>query len=535
MAADAVMGGAQAPEGAEDRAGVLGILAPTGRDGRVICDTLERHGVACASISAEEVVEGIRSGALTGAILAEEALPAIMLKLEKAIEAQPPWSDFPLVVLTSRGEPGDRLQKLARLGNVTLLERPLQATALVAGARALVRARARQRETERFLAAQDAAHANLQALNNLRDLFENAPGMIFMTEGPEHRFRMANATFRELAARPVVGLPLEEAMPELVGQSFWEALGRVYETRKPFVGREITIEIRPPERAPETRSLTFVFQPVIDGGGRMQGVFAEGIDVTNQKLSREKVESLQNDLIHLSRVSAMGVMASTLAHELNQPLTAITNYLRGSRLLLEGGGEAEFKEALGAIEAAERNALRAGGIIRKTREMVVSGRVREQAIDLAQLVRDSLDLALVGDARDGLVAETLLEPGLQVAADRIQVQQVLLNLIRNAVEAMRGCERRELRVSTHSEGSMAVVSVADRGRGLDSAVRDLLFTAFVSSKEGGMGVGLSISRTIIEAHGGTIKAEDNPGGGTIFRFTLRRVGSGGAEHPAQRG
>ena len=505
----------------EDGPGPIAIIAPSGRDAQVISDTLNRHRVAGAVLSAQEVLDGICDGSLAGALIAHEALPVLESRLEQAIAAQPPWSDFPFVILTLRGEPpGKRARPLQNLGNVTLLERPLQTSGLVAAARAIVRARSRQRQTERFLAAQAAAHANLQALNDLRALFENAPGLIFMTEGASHDFCMANATFRGLVRRPVLGKAFSEALPELEEQGFRESLDQVLASAEPIVGREVALHLHPPGHPPQTHSVTFVLQPVIGPSGDVQGVFAEGIDVTNQKLSREKLETLQSELIHMSRLSAMGAMASTLAHELNQPLTAIASYLRASRRLLAMGQADDIEDVRRALESAEQNAMRAGEIIRRTREMVVSGAVAQDPVDLAKLVRESLDLALVGNLREQLVCETQLTPGIMVVADRIQIQQVLLNLIRNAVEAMHNCPERNLTVATGKEGQSAVVTVTDSGKGLDPAIRARLFTAFVTSKEDGMGVGLSISRTIIEAHGGSITATEDPSGGTTFRFTL---------------
>ncbi len=227
----------------------------------------------------------------------------------------------------------------------------------------------------------------------------------------------------------------------------------------------------------------------------------------------------------MSRFSAMGEMASTLAHELNQPLTAIVSYLNGCRRLLERGAGANPEMLQDGLERAAEQALRAGQIIRRLREFVARGETERRTENLPKLVEEASALALVGAGEYDVRVHLSFDPGAGfVFADKIQIQQVLLNLIRNAMEAMQDRPRRELTISTLAAGdAMVEIRVADTGPGIADQITAQLFQPFVTTKAKGMGIGLSISRTIIEAHGGKLWAEPNPGGGTLFHLTLRAM------------
>jgi two-component system sensor kinase FixL len=245
-------------------------------------------------------------------------------------------------------------------------------------------------------------------------------------------------------------------------------------------------------------------------------------DLTERQKTEARLQELQSELVHISRLTAMGEMASTLAHELNQPLSAIANYMKGSRRLLEGSPDQNAATVREAIDNAAAQAMRAGQIIRRLRDFVARGESEQRVESISKLVEEASALALVGAKDQGIrVRFQLAVPRDLVLADKVQIQQVLLNLIRNAIEAMHETERRDLTLSTEPAGpDMLSVSVADTGPGISPEIAEQLFQPFITTKPQGMGVGLSISRTIVEAHGGKIWVKPNPGGGTIFQFTL---------------
>jgi two-component system sensor kinase FixL len=247
-------------------------------------------------------------------------------------------------------------------------------------------------------------------------------------------------------------------------------------------------------------------------------------DLTDQQITEDRLKELQSEVTHMSRFTALGEMASTLAHEINQPLTAISNYLRGSRRLLERM-EGEHVEMLrDAVSKAADQALRAGQIIRRLREFVARGESERRIESLPKLIEDASTLALVGAREHGIVVTFRLDSAADlVLADRIQIQQVLVNLMRNAIDVMsEGGAVRRLDIATAGGPDDQVeVTVADTGSGLAPEVARQLFQPFVTTKRKGMGLGLSICRTIVEAHGGKIWVDSPPGGGTIFHFTLR--------------
>jgi two-component system sensor kinase FixL len=255
-------------------------------------------------------------------------------------------------------------------------------------------------------------------------------------------------------------------------------------------------------------------------------------DLSERQATEARLQELQSELVHISRLTAMGEMASALAHELNQPLAAIANYMKGSQRLLETATDESSVRVREAMDKAAAQALRAGDIIRRLRDFVSRGESERRIESIAKLVEEASALALVGAKEHGVKVRFQFDPTADlVLADRVQIQQVLVNLMRNAVDAMAGANVKELVLSTRPLPDETVeVSVADTGAGIADEVAEQLFRPFVTTKRHGMGVGLSISRTIIDAHGGRIWAEANPSGGTTFRFTLSSVGSEEGTH-----
>lgn len=243
-------------------------------------------------------------------------------------------------------------------------------------------------------------------------------------------------------------------------------------------------------------------------------------DVTEQKRAEEKLRQVQSELIHISRVSAMGTMAETLAHELNQPLASIGNYLAAARKLIDALPSAEGERIRHACTLALESTHRAGEIIRRLRAMTRRDKSDRGWAELGETMREGLALALMGADERGIAIIIAIDSGLRIEADHIQIQQVVLNLVRNAVEAMQDCPDPCLQVRARAEGNRAIVRIEDNGTGIPEETRARLFEPFVSAKPDGMGVGLSISRTIIEAHGGQLWAEHPPEGGAVFCFSL---------------
>ncbi|AXK43994.1 ATP-binding protein [Erythrobacter aureus] len=244
-------------------------------------------------------------------------------------------------------------------------------------------------------------------------------------------------------------------------------------------------------------------------------------DVSETAARQMEITRLQSELIHVSRVSAMGTMASVLAHELNQPLAAIGSYLAGAERLLEEADEIDRELLLQAVREAHAGSSRAGKIIQRLRSMTMKAEHKRDWTNISKAVDNAVSLALIGrtELRDTLSID--ISPKLQVQADEIQIEQVLLNLIRNALEANEEAGRSGVKISARELSvDMIGISIADVGNGIPADLQPKLFDFFVSTKDDGMGIGLPISRTIVEAHGGKISIEDREPYGAVFRLML---------------
>ena len=251
-------------------------------------------------------------------------------------------------------------------------------------------------------------------------------------------------------------------------------------------------------------------------------------DITQRQNVERRLQDLQSELAHVGRVSEMASFASSLAHELNQPLTAIANYCEAARDLLGNGSDRETLDTVQeALDEASKESVRAGQIVRRLRNFISRGETEQRVESLARLITEANALALVGSREHGIEVQVQLDPDADlVFVDRIQIQQVLTNLIRNAIDAMIDSSQKSLIIRTAAEPQDYVtVTVEDTGPGISESVVAELFQPFVTSKSAGMGIGLSICRTIVESHGGRIWFEERPGGGTAFHFTLPSAGS----------
>jgi PAS domain S-box-containing protein len=235
-----------------------------------------------------------------------------------------------------------------------------------------------------------------------------------------------------------------------------------------------------------------------------------------------RLQEAQLELWHATRVTAAGHLAGALAHELNQPLTAIVNSMNAARRLLADGDTAKAAKIPDMLRDAVGQALRGGQIIGRLREFVRRGETDKRIENMRSVIEEACALALTGSTASGVDVQYRLEPAaVKAFVNRIQIQQVIVNVIHNAIEAMAGTERREIEIATALLGpELLEISIADSGPGLAEDIAEHLFEPFVSGKRDGMGLGLSIARSIVEAHGGKIRADANPEGGTILRFTL---------------
>jgi two-component system sensor kinase FixL len=279
------------------------------------------------------------------------------------------------------------------------------------------------------------------------------------------------------------------------------------------IGREVTGRRKDGSVFPMNLS---VGEGVIGGERIFLGIIA---DLSERQASDRRIKELQSEMLHVSRLTDMGQVATGLAHELNQPLTAVLNYSNAGLDMADERGETELKTILGKI--AEQ-ATRAGNIIRRLRAFVEKRGPNRSPEDIALTVDEAIRLGQLNAAERGIKLRVSVEHALpDVLIDRIQIQQVLINLMKNAAEAMEQSQRRELTVTIGKMGPDFVgVSVADTGPGISDEMAEKLFQPFVTTKTHGMGMGLSICRGIIESHGGRLRLEPNPGGGAVFRFNV---------------
>jgi two-component system sensor kinase FixL len=359
---------------------------------------------------------------------------------------------------------------------------------------------------------------------HLRSILDTVPeAMIVIDEhGLVQSFSPAAERLFGYGAGEVLGRNVKMMMPAPYRDNHDAYLGRYLRTgekRIIGIGRVVVGE----RKDGSTFPMELAVGEMVSGATRYFTGFIR--DLTERQQQDARLQELQAELVHISRLTALGEMASALAHELNQPLSAIANYMKGSRRLLENMPDQQSATVREAMDKAAEQSLRAGQIIRRLRDFVARGETERRIESLKKLLEEASALALVGAKDRGVRVTYALDRELDaVLADKVQIQQVVLNLVRNAVEAMEQTSHRELTIRTERDSDgMAVIKIADTGTGIAPDIADQLFQPFITTKSQGLGVGLSISRTIVESHGGRIWVEPNPAGGTIFCFTLRAV------------
>ncbi|MQW56114.1 oxygen sensor histidine kinase FixL [Sinorhizobium meliloti] len=356
---------------------------------------------------------------------------------------------------------------------------------------------------------------------HLRSILDTVPDatVVSATDGTIVSFNAAAVRQFGYAEEEVIGQNLRILMPEPYRHEHDGYLQRYMATgEKRIIGIDRVVSGQ--RKDGSTFPMKLAVGEMRSGGERFFTGFIR--DLTEREESAARLEQIQAELARLARLNEMGEMASTLAHELNQPLSAIANYSYGCTRLLRDMDDAVATRIREALEEVASQSLRAGQIIKHLREFVTKGETEKAPEDIRKLVEEAAALALVGSREQGVRTVFEYLPGAEmVLVDRIQVQQVLINLMRNAIEAMRHVDRRELTIRTMpaDPGEVAVV-VEDTGGGIPEEVAGQLFKPFVTTKASGMGIGLSISKRIVEAHGGEMTVSTNEAGGATFRFTL---------------
>lgn len=288
-------------------------------------------------------------------------------------------------------------------------------------------------------------------------------------------------------------------------------IGRIVEA-KLSDGRTIPVELK-------------IGEAEIDGQKLFTGYIR---DISEQQANALRLTQMQVELANFSRLSAVGTMASAMAHELNQPLTAVANYLEAARDLLNAADADTLAFIQEALDAAATQSIRAGQIVRRLRDYVSRGELDMRPVKLSEVVEDATSLAKVGfEGQLAHVIAHIPDDFPPVLADRLQLRQVIVNLIRNAIEALEDTETPQIWISAQLHDDLAQIIIEDNGPGIPNAEEASPFDAFNSTKPGGMGLGLSICQTIMDAHGTLIEYVPSDRGGAAFKFTLR-LDSGGS-------
>jgi two-component system sensor kinase FixL len=360
----------------------------------------------------------------------------------------------------------------------------------------------------------------------LQSILETAPDAIIVIDdrGMIESYSAAAQRLFGFVAEEVIGRNVSMLMPSPYRERHESYMRHYLETgerRIIGVGRVVVGQ----RRDGTTFPMELAVGEVVANGRRLFTGFMR--DLTERQLHESRMQELQAELLHMSRLSDVGQMASAIAHELNQPLTAILNYVQAARRIIQTKGLEIPPKAADAMDKAVGQASRASAIVQNLRTFIQKGETERRIEDLNKVVGEATALGLVGAKETGIsVRVDMSAAPLFVFIDKVQIQQVVFNLVRNSIEAMAECAPpRHLLVATAiadsaGDGAMTEVSVSDSGPGLAPQIQAQLFQPFQTTKEKGMGLGLSICRSIIDAHGGRLQASPNAERGVTFRFTL---------------
>jgi two-component system sensor histidine kinase DctS len=455
----------------------------------------------------------------SGAILAAKSrVAATRPELSQEIPLDPPGHGLVLHVESYGGES-------------RLLRNVLTAAIVTLALAVLWNVWALRRHVRRRIATEEA----LRAEHAFRKAMEDSLHTGMRAVDLEGRVVYVNPAFCH-----IVGYPAERLIGSLPPQPYWPAEDRaaieeaLRKARAPGAPRA-GIEFRLVRPGGELLDVLLYEAPLIDAEGRQTGWMGSILDITERKRGRELVRQQQEKLAATARLVTVGEMASTMAHELNQPLSAIASYVTGCLNLLGDGGGArgDLEEAL---RRTAQQAQRAGRIIRRVHDFVKKREPTRVPLRMSTVVEEAVGFA-DADARRRRVRVEVLRAGLDpvLRGDPVLLQQVVLNLLRNAMDAMAATaeDARAIRIETRADAAGVTVSIADRGAGIPDDVREHLFQPFFTTKTEGMGMGLNICRSILELHGGRVWAEPNPGGGTVFSFALPVAAEAAAGAPAE--
>ncbi|MQW87640.1 PAS domain-containing sensor histidine kinase [Sinorhizobium saheli] len=473
---------------------------------------LDRTSAYILATAAVSSVVALRIGLwqlLGGSAILFSFIPAILLVVmagRSGLVAFAAGLSFAAATALQQGEGGSHpsVVELMSFGVAVLLTMAL-AEVLQAARRVIAK-------TEDVVKARDA---------HLRSILDTVPDatVVSATDGTIVSFNAAAVRQFGYAEEEVVGQNLRILMPQPYRHEHDGYMQRYLSTgEKRIIGIDRVVSGQ--RKDGSTFPMKLAVGEMRSGGERFFTGFIR--DLTEREESAARLEQIQAELARLARLNEMGEMASTLAHELNQPLSAIANYSHGCTRLLRDMDDAVATRMREALEEVASQSLRAGQIIKHLREFVTKGETEKAPEDIRKLVEEAAALALVGSREQGVRTVFEYLPGAaMVMVDRIQVQQVLINLMRNAIEAMRHVDRRELTIRTMPAGAGEVaVVVEDTGGGIPEEISGQLFKPFITTKASGMGIGLSISKRIVEAHGGEMTVSKNAAGGATFRFTL---------------